>query len=418
MTPAERAEALEFLQAPDLVARIWQDMEALGSVGEEKGKLLVYLIGLSRKLPQPLSGIIKSQSGVGKSAMTKLVEQLSPPEEVREYSRLSAQALYWMPRDYLKHKVLIIEERVGAEQADYSIRTLQSRQRLSQAVTLKDPLTGKLSTHFFEVEGPIAYLETTTNSQLNYENSTRCFEVHLDESEEQTRRIQECQRRRREPQVRDHHRVEEAIRRRHHHAQRLLEPVRVFLPYARFLNFPTRWLRTRRDNERFLSLIEVVAFLHQHQRRRGQTEEGTPFIEATLDDYRLAFELAQDVLLVTLHELTREGQELLDAVRAWTERQDPENPRAVVFTRKDLRHWTHQHEHRIRAAMAELVEMDYVVVVAGQNGKPYQYRLVDGGGERTSPLTGLTTPDDLARLWPGEPPCETLRDPVRKLSRR
>ena len=46
----------------------------------------------------------------------------------------------------------------------------------------------------FEVEGPIAYLETTTNAEINHENATRCFEIYLDESIEQTRRIHQAQR--------------------------------------------------------------------------------------------------------------------------------------------------------------------------------------------------------------------------------
>lgn len=99
----------------------------------------------------------------------------------------------------LKHKLLILEERAGAEAADYSIRTLQSRQRLSMAAPVKDPTTGKIQTQTFEVEGPIAYLETTTSAHLNPENATRCFELTLDESEEQTRRIHERQRRTRTP---------------------------------------------------------------------------------------------------------------------------------------------------------------------------------------------------------------------------
>jgi len=85
-----------------------------------------------------LSGIVLSQSGAGKSSLTELIECLTPPEEVVLFSRLSPQALYWMERDALCRRLLILEERVGAEAADYSIRVLQSRQRLTQAVVIKD----------------------------------------------------------------------------------------------------------------------------------------------------------------------------------------------------------------------------------------------------------------------------------------
>ena len=41
----------------------------------EEAKLLVYLIATSRKLPRPLSGIIGSGSGAGKSFLAELAEQ-------------------------------------------------------------------------------------------------------------------------------------------------------------------------------------------------------------------------------------------------------------------------------------------------------------------------------------------------------
>ena len=113
MTPAEREETLQFLRSPDLVDRILEDMEQLGYVGEENPKLLVYLVGLSRKLPKPLSAVIISGSGVGKSSLTEMVEFLTPDEEVTNFTRLTAQVLYYFPTS-LSHTLLILEERGGS----------------------------------------------------------------------------------------------------------------------------------------------------------------------------------------------------------------------------------------------------------------------------------------------------------------
>lgn len=62
-------------------------------------------------------------------------------------------------------------------------------------------------------------------------------------------------------------------------------------------------LRTRRDHKRFLCLIEAAAFLHQFQRPGGllSSPDGTPYIEAGLADYRLAYELARQVLRAAGH---------------------------------------------------------------------------------------------------------------------
>jgi DNA primase catalytic core len=397
LDPDERNAALAFLKRKDLVPAILADCEALGFVGEEKAKLLVYLIGISRKLPKPLSGIVVSQSGAGKSALTELVEQLAPPEDVLLYSRFTPQALFYMSHD-LKGLILIMEERAGGEAADYSIRTLQSRQKLSLLAPVKDPVTGKMTTQSYEVEGPVAYLETTTNPHLNPENASRCFELYMDESEEQTQRIQAQQKKKRLPSKTDSDELAERIKTRHHNAQRMLEPMKVFIPYADKIAFPTQWLRTRRDNERFLCLIEAIAFLHQHQRERGELSNGKPYVMANLQDYRLAYELAQDVLSSTFHELTREARSLWELLVPYVNTRDSRRPKDVVFTLKDLRPVTNYANHQLRRGLQELVEMEYAVQLQSQNGVPAQFSLLAFDLQQGT-LPGLTTPDQLEQLW-------------------
>jgi hypothetical protein len=401
MTEADRQEALAFLTAPDLVERILADMESLGTVGETRAKLMTYLIAISRKLEYPLSGILGSQSAAGKSGIAELVEALCPPEEVVWYSRLSPMALYNMGADYLKRKFVMVEESTGSRLAEYPLRVLQSRHKLTQVVTITDPATGKMRAQENEVEGPIAYLETTTAAkQVHYENSTRCFLIHLDESEEQTRRIHAWQRQRRLTRVATQS-VREPICRRHQNAQRLLEFAVIRIPYVEQLSFPSRWLRTRRDHERFLCLIEAVAFLHQFQRPQSLLDDGVRCVEAQVEDYRIAYELAQEVLAQTFHELSRDARELLQASVAMLE---PRDPLERAFTRRELRAHTQWQDHRLRDALDELVAMEYLELVSGGgHGRTCHYLLAPGAssGPGLGRLRELTTPDQLEALWPG-----------------
>src|SRR5208283_1750828 len=167
---------------------------------------------------------------------------------------------------------------------DYSIRTLQSRKKLRLLVPVKDPATGVVRSQDVEVEGPVAYLETTTNPYLNPENASRCFELYMDESPAQTQRIHQQQRRNRVLLDYDPEALTESICRRHHNAQRMLKAMRVIVPFAEQLSFPSQWLRTRRDNERFLCLIEAITLLHQYQRQRGTSGQGKPYVVATVED--------------------------------------------------------------------------------------------------------------------------------------
>lgn len=387
MTPAQKAAALAFLQRGDLVDCILTNMEALGYQGENEAKLLGYCVSVSRKLEKPMSAIIQSGSGAGKSYLAEVVRKLTPPEEVVFYSRLSPQALYYMPKDYLQHKFLVLEERAGGEACDYQIRALQSSGILRQAIVTKDPATGQLVPTENEVWGPMAYMETTTSLKLNPENTSRCFEIPLDESQEQTRRIHERQKSLRSLERLEGGEREEKICQLHHHAQRLLQPIAVVIPYVHLLTFPDQWLRSRRDHDRFLTLIEVLVYLHQQQRPR-KVHNGLEYLEATLDDYRWAYFLAQRVLQQSLDELSRWARELLTAFEenSWSN-----------ITRRELRDSLKWPDRRLREAVEDLVDLEYLLVQKGPNNQSF-FQVSTGKGS-SGPGPGLMTPEELAWLW-------------------
>ena len=388
MTAEQRSLAMAFLTRPDLVQAILTDMENLGYMGEEEAKLLGYCVSVSRKLDKPMSAIIQSGSGAGKSYLAETIRALTPPEDVVFYSRLSPQALYHMPKDYLVHKLLELEERVGGEGCDYQIRALQSAGILRQVIVVKDPGTGQLMVKENEVLGPMAYLETTTSLKLNPENTSRCFEIPLDESAEQTRKIHQRQKFLKTVQSLAVDKNRETIIEKHHHAQRLLERIPVVIPYVHKLTFPDTWLRARRDHDRFLHLIEVLAFLHQHQ-RPTKTYQGISYIEANIKDYRWAYFLASRVLSQSMDELSRWARELL----TWFEAQNPN-----WITRRELREGLHWPDRRTREASEELADLEFLEVQRGPNNQ-LSFRLSGASGSRPQ-ANGLLHPDQLSQLWP------------------
>jgi len=169
MNEEEKRLALAFLSDPQLLDRIASGIEALGYVGEDTNKKIGYLVSISRKLDAALSMVILSTSGSGKSGLAEALEAITPEEDLLAISRLSPQALYYMPKDALRRKFVSIEERAGSMEADYSIRSLQSKKKLTLAVPIKDPSTGRIETKVFEIFGPAAFLETTTESVINVE---------------------------------------------------------------------------------------------------------------------------------------------------------------------------------------------------------------------------------------------------------
>ena len=386
ITDGDRAEALALLKRPNLLDQVAQDIEALGYVGEGTNTRLLYLVAVSRKLLDPLSAIVLSQSGAGKSGITEVIEKLTPPEDVVLLTRLTPQSLYYVEKSFLDKKLVIVEERYGSMDADYSIRVLQSRKKLIAAAPIKDPQTGSMKTKIFTVEARAAFIEATTASAVNHENATRCFELTMDESEEQTRRIHQRQRLMRTEHGLRLRQEADAIASRHWNAQRLLEPLPVVIPYADALTFPTAWMRTRRDHARFLNLIEVSAFLHQYQReRRGDA------IVAAVADYATAYALAGELLVDTLADLKAPLQRALTRVQALCEQGDG------TVSRREIREALKEADSTVRRWLADLVELEYLAIVeAGGKGagKTARYRVAERQAERDVRL-GLLTPDEL-----------------------
>jgi len=386
MTDAERTEALAFLQRRDLLDQVARDIDALGFVGEATNTRLLYLVAISRKLPDPLSAIVLSQSGAGKSGLTEVLERLTPPEDVVLLTRLTPQSLYYIEPGFLDRKLVIVEERYGSMDADYSIRVLQSRKKLIAAAPIKDPQTGTLKTKVFTVEARAAFLEATTASGVNHENATRCFELMMDESPEQTRRIQARMALLRTERGLALRQAAEAIARRHWHAQRLLEPLPVVIPFADALTFPSAWLRTRRDYARFLNLIEVSAFLHQHQRARRNGA-----IVAEVADYAVAYDLAASVLSETLADLRTPLRAAVEQIRALCDQGEGS------VSRRTIREALAVPDSTVRGWLQSLVDLEYLALVdAGQKGagKAARYRLVEHAPSEARRV-GLLTPEAL-----------------------
>ena len=386
ISESDRVEALAFLRRPDLLDQAAKDVDALGFVGEDTNKRLLYLVAISRKLPDPLSAIVLSQSGAGKSGITEVIEKLTPPEDVVLFTRLTPQSLYYTEPGFLDQKLVIVEERYGSMEADYSIRVLQSRKKLIAAAPIKDPQTGNMRTKVFTVEARAAFIEATTASAVNHENATRCFELTMDESPEQTRRIHERQRLMRTERGLDLRREAEVITRRHWNAQRLLDPLPVVIPFADRLTFPSSWMRTRRDHARFLNLIEVSAFLHQHQRERRNGA-----VLADVDDYAAAYALASQVLAETLSDVKKPLREAYERIRALCGEGDG------TISRREIREALAVPDSTVRRWLSDLVELEYLAQIdtsKGGAGRSARYRLIEHEARQEKPL-GLLTPAEL-----------------------
>ena len=391
LSPEERTEALAFLQSPDLVEKIGETFDACGLVGETANRLAAYLACTSRKLDKPLAVIIQSTSAAGKSTLMDSVLSMFPDEERVKYSAMTGQSLYYLGESDLKHKILAIVEEEGAEKASYALKLLQSEGELTIASTGKDPTTGRMETQEYHVEGPVMIFLTTTAIDIDEELQNRCLTLTVDESREQTERIHQLQRQARTLEGLRLKKKKQRLLTLMRNAQRLLEPVDVVNPWADQLTFTAERTRTRRDHEKYLTLIDAIALLHQHQRGTEKDDDGKSFIRVTLDDIALANQLAPELLGRSLDELPPQTRRVLDAARQIVrERCEAEklDPSCCFFSRREVREKLGWSVTQIRVHLDRLRELEYIAARYGRPGSAFQYEL----------LTDLREPDDTAAI--------------------
>jgi DNA primase len=382
MSEEECTEAVDLLKARDLFERILSDFEAVGYTGEEINKMVGYLATISRKLDDPISICIQSRSAAGKSALQDAILNFVPPEDVVRYTCLTGQALFYKEADSLKHKILAIEEDAGAKNANYSIRTMQSSNFLSIASAGRDPETGKLRTDENIVEGPTTFFLTTTAPEIESETGSRFLFLTLDESDEATARVHEAQRMMNTLEGLVTRKKVEKIIRLHQNAQRLLKTgLKVVIPFAKHLRFRIDSIRARRDHKKYLTLIQSIAFLRQYQREIKTIDvegESVKYIEANLDDVRLANKLAAEVLGISLDELSPPSRRLLDQIREMVIKKSDEqgiNAQDYTFTRRDIREYTGWSDTQVKRHINQLVDLEYIYSIMGSKGKEFMYEL-------------------------------------------
>jgi len=388
MSIDEQAEAVAFLKSPDLIDRLQETFDDCGLVGEQTNRLAAYLACTSRKLARPLAVIIQSTSAAGKSTLMEAVLAMFPNEEQVKYSAMTGQSLYYLGETNLKHRILAIVEEEGAEKASYALKLLQSEGELTIASTGKDAHTGRMETQEYHVEGPVMIFLTTTSIDIDEELQNRCLTLTVDESREQTERIHALQRQARTLEGLQLKKERQRSLVLMQNMQRLIEPIDIVNPYADRLTFTAERTRTRRDHEKYLTLIDAIVLLHQHQRPRKQLPSGVEYIEVEPSDIELANRLAPDLFSRSLDELPPQTRLLLVTIKTLVKercKNEEIEPRLVLFSRKDLRDRNGWSYSQVKRHLERLQELEYIAPRHGRMGLAMSYELLVDANESDAP---------------------------------
>ncbi len=369
LTKEEEQAAISFLKELNLLQRTNDSIGQSGVIGEEQNRLIMYLVFTSRKTARPLHIISFGSSGVGKSHLQERVGELIPKEDKIELTSVSGNAFYYYVDDDLGHKVILIEDYDGVFAALYPIRELQSKQKISKTITMRDR-NGITRTLHLTVKGPVSIGGCTTSEHIYEDNANRSFLIYLDETEAQDERVMDYQRKLSAGKidVTEQQKIQKLLQ----NVQRVLQPITVRNPYAEQLVIPKEVFKPRRTNAHYIAFIEAITFYKQYQREHQvDKDSGEIFIETTLEDIAEANELMKNILLKKSDELGYATRKYFEQLKNYLQESNQK-----TFINSSIRKVFREHPSKQKRFMIELQQYGFIRKVDGDKKKGFVYEVV------------------------------------------
>lgn len=369
MTAAVRQTAINELKKEKLIERHNKMIGLTGIVGEEKNRMIAYLIYTMRKQQNPLHVMFLGVSGSGKTYLQEKVSELIPDEEKIEITQITENALYYFKQNELQHKVIIFEDLDGALQVFYPLRELQTKRKISKTVTLKDS-KGNLKTITIVVEGPVCISGCTTKEKIYEDNANRCILLYIDMSKEQDKKIMEYHAAVESGDI-DQER-EQQYKELFKNIQRVLRPIQVNNPYSKFITLPDAVFKPRRTITLLRGFIKAIAFYNQYQREVKKDKHGNLYIDVTYEDIEQGFYYMKDVLFSKSDELNKATREFLELLKQLSKEAGTD-----TFNAKTIREQLRMNPGNMKRYLSELIRYGYIKANGNRYRKgSYEYSIV------------------------------------------
>ena len=361
--------AKDFLNRPDLTENTHQLFGSLGLIGEQDSATLLFFIFLTRFFKNPLHAIVMGSTGSGKTYLLQGVAGTVPRQHIHVTTSLSENTLYYTPRDFLKHKILLQEDLDGAYNALLPLRELMSNQEISRFSTKTNSRTGDSKQVYLHVEGPVCVAGATTRDKIYEDNANRSFLIQVEENPSHERQVLEYQGRMAAGLV-NFKRYQDNIDLLKA-CQLLIEPVEVIIPFAPKLELPPHVFKKMRTKNHYLTLIKSVTLWNQRQRKKVTDRDGNTFLLSTLKDVEWANYLSRDVLLRKSDELSGKTRQFFESLKEFIKEQ-----RAKTFYAKDIRRHFRMHPMELQRRLGELEARGLTRCVSRSNKPGNEYEIM------------------------------------------
>lgn len=284
-------EAEELFRTPDIFVEFNRDLERRGYIADKVLANSLLISHGTRLLPHSTAFMLAGASGSGKSDAAIKGADFLPPEIVKSITAASAQAFYYLGD--IRHKYLVMGEMRPTREGEDDYRQTAMRQLISENCLTRqtvERVDGENVAVEKVTEGPCVIVATSTTDQTQWhdEFANRLSWVRTRDDHATTQQVLEMQAMRAaQPWERG---SKGDLTARWHRYHRLLQPKAVSISYAPHIKPSLNHVTARRLYNLIITYVKASTLLHQGS-RTTTTRGGTEYLEATICDYEIAYEL-------------------------------------------------------------------------------------------------------------------------------
>lgn len=368
-------QAKDLLGSTDLFAALTTTIGEAGVIGEERTRLLLFIIAASYKFKYNLHAVIQTSNIEMGRELAQKIGVLMPEEQQYSIDLTSSKTFRYYGNETIHNKLLIIADYSGViiSKAITDLKKLQAKDYIVNDAPKKSP-NGDMHTIKLKVKGHVSSIGACTQSKKHFENEPKTVIVGMDTSEEQEERLMEydCMQENGEANTQQEEKAKEKLR----YVVNNLFPLEVVNPFARSLMLPVSIPNARMLTKQLLSFTALVTLFKQHQRDKDKQGK----VIAQKEDVSTAIDLFMDAILVNIDDLDTSTRVFFEKLKKVMLEQ-PKKEEATLDS-LEIRQALNMAKTTTNRLLKNLVENEYIKKGGHQNtGFGYKITNWDETGE-------------------------------------
>jgi hypothetical protein len=318
--------AKQILSSKNLFSELNKVIGETGVVGEERSRLLLFMIASSYKFKYNLHAIIQTDNkNSGDEFVTKIAELI--PETERYFLDLTnSRTFRYYGNSVIDGKLLVIPDYAGItySKAINDLKKLQAKGFMATDTPVKGT-DGKLNTIRTEILGHTSSIGACLNSKKFFQNEPRTILIGMDTSQEQSQKMmdRDCLLMAGMVDFEKENQAKELLQ----YVVRNIYPLEVVNPFASALMLPITVPNARLLTLQLSHFVNLVALFSQHQRSKDKLGR----VIAQKEDIQFAVDLFFESIMLNLDELDSTTRKFFEKLKAYILTK-PEKENAEVTT--------------------------------------------------------------------------------------